>query len=76
MRFWVVLEVRGEGLATKEARVADRASIMRGVHGGALQAAMPVVTGGLHSQCRISHTVAVPSLRSAAPCTVNGESLS
>ncbi|KAG0581609.1 hypothetical protein KC19_4G265300 [Ceratodon purpureus] len=45
---------------------------MRGLHGAALQAAMPVVTGGLHGQSCVSHRVAVPSLRSAAPCTVRG----
>lgn len=59
----------------RRARETDRARGMRGLHGGAFQAAVPVVTGGLHGQSCVSQTVAVPSSRSAAPLTVRGEEI-
>jgi len=58
---------------TKEiAQSVEELSIMRDFYGGALQAALPVVTSGLHCQCTFTHTGAVQSLRSAAPLTVRG----
>ena len=48
---------------------------MRGLRGGALQAATPVASGGLHGQSCFSRTVAVTLLRSAAPLTVKGEKI-